>query len=387
MLRLLLTFCLFAAAPVAAQTTLHWSAATAQQLADAIGHADDEGLNPADYDAGRVRAAIKSGDPDRIDAVATAAVYKLAADYRYGRVRGDARVDWHMGDEVDNTLLTAALSQGIASGDVTAALTGLLPSSDDYRGLKAALADTPKADTARRDRLRVNLERWRWMPRELGDRYVFVNVPTYRVEYRDGGSVTTHDAIVGKSTTPTPAFRTQISGAIVNPTWAVPASLKAEKLAYIAKHRAAAQREGFSVERRPGGYTIWQKPGPQNALGRIKLVMPNKWDIYLHDTPNRGLFARSARALSHGCVRVKDPVDFAQTLMDDGGAQVDEALATGETTRVDLPQPVPVYVAYFTAAAGADGTVKALPDLYARDAAVASALNGSTSGSMQLAAN
>ena len=185
--------------------------------------------------------------------------------------------------------------------------------------------------------------------------------------------------MVGKPSTPTPAFSTEIRAVRVNPGWAVPPGLKKQKLSLYKRNPAAAKRMGYSVSYTPDGVSIWQKPGPGNALGQVRIVMPNPFMIYLHDTPDKQLFARSARALSQGCVRTERPIEFAERLLADDGtdtAVVDAALATRATEEIALNRPVPVHVAYLTADADASGTVKLLPDPYGRDARVARALGG-----------
>ena len=359
-----------------ATPAIDWSKADVEALIRAIESAGDEGLDPSDYGPEMLRQAILRDAPS--PAIFTKAALRLASDFRYGRVPDSERVDWH-GDEVPNRrLLLRRLAQAVAEQRVAAAFERLLPQHDAYRALKRALAETPLSDARRRTTLRVNLERWRWMPRELGDRHVFVNIPAYRVELIDGGGVVAeHAAIVGKPSTPTPAFSTEIRAVRFNPGWAVPPGLKQQKLSLYKRNPAAARRMGYSVSYSPDGVSIWQKPGPGNALGKVRIVMPNPYMIYLHDTPEKKLFARGARALSQGCVRTDRPLEFAERLLADDGTDigvVDEALASGATEEIALNRPGPVHIAYFTADVDASGVVSLLPDPYGRDARVARAL-------------
>jgi murein L,D-transpeptidase YcbB/YkuD len=366
-------------APAAPQIApVSWSRRNAQALIEVVEAAANEGLDPADYKLARLRDAVDSGLIDPV--LFNDSAMRLASHYRYGKVARSERVDW--ASESANTMLLASiLSQAVRENRIAETFARLLPQSDDYKALRRALAETPASDTARRTALRVNLERWRWMPRELGDKHVFVNIPAYRVELVDDGAVVAeHAAIVGKPSTPTPSFSTEVKAVRFNPGWAVPPGLKAQKLAMYKRNPAAAQRQGYYIKNGPDGPAIFQKPGPANALGQVRLVMPNPYMIYLHDTNDRKLFGKDARALSQGCVRTEHPVEFAERLLTDDGtdaAVIDAALAKRTTTReIDLQRPVPVHIAYLTAEADAGGTVKLLADPYGRDARVARALGG-----------
>lgn len=374
---------LAAAAPTSAlaQTAVvEWSKADAKALIEVIESADEEGLNPQDYGPEMLRRAVMRDMPPSTLFMESA--LRLASDYRYGRVPASDRVDWFADEAPNPLLLTQIIAQAVAENRIEEAFAQLLPKHDDYRALKRALAETPAADARRRMTLRVNLERWRWMPRELGDRHVFVNIPSYRIELVDGGGVVTeHAAIVGKPSTPTPAFSAEIRAVRFNPPWAVPPGLKQQKLSLYKRNPAKAKRMGYSVAHTPDGVSIWQRPGPGNALGQVRMVMPNPYMVYLHDTPDKHLFARDARALSQGCVRTERPLELVERLLADDGtdaAVIDAALATRATEEIALNRPVPVHIAYFTADADASGTVKLLADPYGRDVRVARALGGMT---------
>ena len=373
----------YAQGTIPAAPSVEWTKADAKALIAVIEAAGAEGLDPRDYGLDALRLAATRDLPP--SSMFMEAALRLASDFRYGRVPQSDRVDWHGSEAPNRLLLTQIIAQAVADNRIEQVFERLLPTHDEYRALKRALADTPAADARRRTALRVNLERWRWLPRELGDKHVFVNVPAYRVELVDGGGIVAeHAAVVGKPSTPTPAFSTEIRAVRFNPGWAVPPGLKKQKLALYKRNPAAAKRMGYSVSYTPDGVSISQKPGPGNALGQVRIVMPNPFMIYLHDTPDKQLFARSARALSQGCVRTERPVEFAERLLADDGKDtsiVDAALATRATKEIGLDRPVPVHVAYLTADADASGTVKLLPDPYGRDARVARAL-GAT---MQLA--
>lgn len=365
-----------------ASSPLHWSSRDAAALVDIIEDADEEGLNPADYDAPAVTRAARLGDSAALDRVATAAALQLAGDFWAGRVAPSERVQWHIaGTSRSEPVLIARLSAGLRSGRLEAAFEELLPSHDEYRQLREALAQTSADDDGRRAQLRANLERWRWMPRDLGASHVLVNVPSFSLKLvKNGRTVEERPVIVGKRSTPTPQFSTQITGVILNPWWEVPKSIVAESVGSLLRRnpgKAAAQ--GYVMQQTAdGSIRVRQKPGPQNALGQMKLVMPNPFSVYLHDTPARGKFDATERAFSHGCVRVKGAVDFAALLLEDdpawNRAQIDRVLATGQTAKVELPKTLPVYVAYFTAATR-DGSMAYYGDPYRRDAGILRALD------------
>ncbi|MGY2052157.1 L,D-transpeptidase family protein [Methylobacterium sp. JK268] len=223
----------------------------------------------------------------------------------------------------------------------------------------------------------ANMERWRWLPADLGRKYVWVNIPELKVRVVEGTRVV-HEArvIVGKPDSPTPIFSGEMTYAVVNPSWNVPPSiLKNEFLPRLARDPNYAARLGYEVVRRGNSIAVRQPPGERNALGFIKFMFPNNHAVYLHDTPNRTLFARSSRALSHGCVRVDDPFRFAEDVL--GPAWPTERLkkliGKGERT-VMLPEKLPVHLAYLTLVADGSGGLRSLDDLYGINARVKVAL-------------
>nr|WP_244937436.1 L,D-transpeptidase family protein [Methylobacterium crusticola] len=225
--------------------------------------------------------------------------------------------------------------------------------------------------------LLANMERWRWLPADLGETHVFVNIPEFKVRVMSGGRVLDEArAIVGKPDSPTPVFSGEMTYAVVNPSWTVPPSiLKNEFLPRLARDPNYAARLGYQVVRRGNGIAVRQPPGERNALGFIKFMFPNDHAVYLHDTPNRALFARSERALSHGCVRVEDPFRFAEVVLGPSWPteRLRKLIGKGERT-VMLPRRLPVHLAYFTLAADETGTLRSIPDLYGINARVKVAL-------------
>lgn len=252
----------------------------------------------------------------------------------------------------------------------------------------------------------INLERWRWLPRDLGDHIIFVNIPAYEVYALEEGRIAlSMKAVVGKPEWRTAIFRDTMTHFIVNPFWNVPGSIMEEDL--LPKMESDAgylDRNGYEVVDSDGnvvgsdgfvlawlsdpasGLRVRQRPGEGNALGRIKFMFPNAHDIYLHDTPARHLFSEPNRALSHGCIRLEDPVRFARyitrTATDRTMGVVEEALAQTQPRQIDLDAPLPVYLAYFTVWVDEDGTPRFLPDVYGldRDIAGADALQRLASG-------
>ncbi|QHL90459.1 L,D-transpeptidase family protein [Sphingomonas changnyeongensis] len=220
------------------------------------------------------------------------------------------------------------------------------------------------------------MERWRWLPRDLGARHLLVNVPGFTLDLVEGGRVTArHRVIVGRTQTPTPQFGAEVTGVILNPWWDVPASIVAESVgALIRRNPDGARARGYVWQSDAAGHLrVRQAPGPANSLGLMKLVMPNPFSIFVHDTPAKPLFARPVRALSHGCIRTENPLDLAAMLTGLNRDEIDARIAPGETARLPAP-PLPIYIVYLTATAE-DGTgIRLLPDIYRRDELVAAQL-------------
>lgn len=348
-------------APAVQQVEGRWSTENVRTLLRLVAESAQEGLDPTSYGTEALSAALASGQTGAtLDVLATATALRLAHDYADGRIDNKEALDWHIRSDTDPNRLATDLNGALDSGRLAPWLRGLLPDNEQYRALKAAYAET--SDLATRDQLRANLERWRWMPRDLGDRYIYVNVPSYRLSVMNGGiEEASYNVVVGSPKTPTPQLALHAQSVVANPSWTVPQSIiKA----------GGVRGKGFTWKRRPdGSVSVQQAPGPTNALGRIKIDMPNAHAIYLHDTPNRSVFNREDRALSHGCVRVQNIEELAALLQ--GGDGLDEALADPRrTVRLQMEKSVPVYLVYFTLQANPDGTLISLGDPYQRDRAV-----------------
>ena len=249
--------------------------------------------------------------------------------------------------------------------------------------------------SARIRQIRINMERWRWMPRKLGNRYLMVNMTGFELYIMENGSsVLAMPVIIGKSYRSTPSFSGLVSLMEYNPYWTVPTSIALEDIiprqirdpSYFAKKSIKLFRGWGENAREIDPLTVnwkqldkdhfpyWlrQDPGPKNALGRVKFLFSNPYTIYLHGTPDRHLFDRVVRTFSSGCIRVKDPVRLAAYLLNDGTLQMEEEilanihLATNQSVR--LPSAVPIYLVYWTAWVDHEGRLNFRHDIYGRDA-------------------
>lgn len=353
------------AAPASA-TQSSWSADRATQLLAYVEQVGGDGLNPAAYSPDRLRAAM--GDEAARSRIADEIFLKLAADLSGGSVRGADRVSWYMAPSGASETERQRLLQQARTGNVTELLNGLLPKHPQYDLLKNAL--TKPENAAKRDLIRTNMERWRWLPRNLGERHIIVNVPAYTAAIvEDGQVIARHKTVVGALKTPTPQLSATVTAVTFNPWWTVPQSII----------KTMSGFGGYEVRQGNGYRIVRQPPGPRNALGRIKIEMPNEHAIYLHDTPSQNLFNNERRAYSHGCIRTHNIRGFAETLLKPTGqwdrGKIDGAINAGKTLQARLAAPIPVYIAYVTAAATGDGTLVTYADIYGRDGRVRQALN------------
>lgn len=271
--------------------------------------------------------------------------------------------------EIYGDSLTKAVSQFQAA-------RGLTVDGKAGRHTLAAL-NVPPAERVRQ--IRFNLERWRSLPRISAKTRIEVNAAAATVVlYVDDIPVKTMRAVVGAVKHPTPILHALMTRVVFNPPWIVPTSIiKNEILPRLRRDPGYLDRFGYVYADIRGMSVLKQVPGPKNALGQIKFEMPNAADIYMHDTPNRGLFALARRTYSHGCVRVEDPRELAHILLASDAwsrAAIDDAIASGATSTVPLPRAVPVYLLYWTAFVDPDGTIEFRDDVYGRDRQLAAAL-------------
>ena len=248
-------------------------------------------------------------------------------------------------------------------------------------------------------KIKVNLERSRWVLEGELNEYIIVNIAKYQLYYTDSGRVTyTTKVMVGKDETQTPVFRDEMQYVVYNPTWTLPQSIATKETLpmlqrdslYLEKHNMVIINSKGEIQSDSG--IVWddysedyfpfifrQEPGPNNALGRVKFLFPNKYAIYLHDTPSRYLFAKEARAFSHGCIRMQNPLDFSEFLLQkqDTNWTMDSirtVLDSAQTMSVRLEKRIPVYILYFTAGENVDGSIYFVPDIYGRDERILKAL-------------
>ncbi len=252
-----------------------------------------------------------------------------------------------------------------------------------------------------KERLRqivINMERWRWMPQNMGKTHIMVNIAAYELyRIKNGKLAETKNVVVGKKFHQTPVFSDEMEYVVLNPTWTVPYSIATKELLPKLQKDPNYLKADFEVLR--GGQSIdpysidWmqytkrnfpfvfrQRPGPKNALGQVKFILPNKHAIYLHDTPSRSLFSQNKRAFSHGCVRVHQPISFAENILAAvpgwSPQRIRDTLDSGKLTQVNLKKHIPVHIVYVTVWAGKNGTVNFRPDIYGRDRKLYRALFG-----------
>lgn len=236
---------------------------------------------------------------------------------------------------------------------------------------RAALNVTP-AERARQ--VALNLERWRWLPASLGARHVAVDAAGMTVALvEDGRRVWESRAIVGAPRSPTPGFSSAVTHVVLSPFWNVPASIaRVEIFPRLARDPGYLLRH--HMERMPGG-RLRQWPGPDNPLGPVKFIFANPFGVRLHGTATPALFGRTARALSHGCIRAQHPLVLAEHLLTDWDAErIAAVVEAREEVWLELDAPVALHVMYWTARADEEGRLRVSPDVYGRDAALARAL-------------
>lgn len=383
-------------------------------LRRAVGLAERHGLRAESY-----RAPLLARVPDELAGAGMArraslelllsdAFLHLAHDLSQGAV--DPR-SLHPGFERADAAPpdpAAVLAAALATGDLIDALERLAPPHSEYAALAQELARERArmlaGDPGARDRiarLRANLERWRWLPRDLGARYLRVDTPAFRLRaFELGEAVLTLRVVVGDVGWETPLAEGLVTQLVLNPSWVVPRSIATREMLpairadvdYLARHhyQVLVNAHGTLREVDPSridwnaissaDFPFWlrQPPGGDNPLGAIKFLFANPYDVYLHGTPAASAFQRPLRALSHGCVRVENERALARfALAPDPAwspARLEQSLREGSDLRVPLPQPLPVYLLYFTVEADARGHVIHLDDPYGWDAALIEAL-------------
>lgn len=347
----------------------------ANSLIDAVSRAGEHGLSPELFHASLLQSP-KVPMLER-ELLLSDAFLSYADALARGRMPVERRRDDQAltPDAVD---AAAVLDTAIRSADPAAVIEALAPTTPTYRllrqALKEARAGSPagaKVATPRMREIAVNLERERWLPRRLPADRVWVNAADERlVLYRDDRPVFSTRVIVGQDDlrNQSPEFEVPIDAVWFNPPWNIPDDIAKQELLpkarldpnYLARRNIVVLPDG----------SLQQRAGASSGLGQLIFDMKNRFDVYLHDTPGKHLFNLSGRRISHGCIRVENPRQLAALLMRQPIDSINEAIATGDTSRQALPKPVPVFVVYETAFADADGKLQYRPDPYRRDAAI-----------------
>ena len=357
-----------------------WPLRDAQALLGAIQAIGSEGLDPRDYEPATLAAAISAGEGVMLNDTATRLFAWLVEDLRDGRTPMAARVQWFAVDpDRDLNPTQLVLARALEQHDVAGQLAALAPLNPDYAELKQALASGVGDKTL----IRANMDRWRWLARDMGPRYLLTNVPEYMLRLTVNNRViTSYRTVVGKpGKTATPQLAETVQGVIFNPTWTVPQSIvKGEGLgAKVMGNPGWAKAAGYKGTKGADGFiTVVQQPGKGNSLGLMKLDMPNPHAIFVHDTPAKPLFAAPARAFSHGCIRTERASELGMLMaMLGGGLTKEEGVAhtlSGVYTKVPMTKTFPIYITYFTMARDVTGAMRKFADIYGRDAPVLAAL-------------
>jgi L,D-transpeptidase YcbB len=364
-----------------------------------------DGLDPKDYPtptfADHDSARLAADELTLTNSVITFVRHASTGRVAFSRVSSSIYFDLKSPD------LQQVLEKIASSDDIAATLDSFNPQQPQYKELKAALARARKTgDTnvvipvrahqdggnqskvagARIDAIVANMERWRWLPRDLGNAYVMVNIPDYILTVmNDGKSVWSTRIVVGQpGKHATPLLAETMKYITFNPTWNVPPSIiRNEYLPALARDPTALARIGLRIGRNSdGSIRIYQPPSDRNALGRVRFNFPNQFLVYQHDTPDKYLFSKPMRAYSHGCMRVQNPDKYAETLLsisqpEEGYTvqRLHSLYGRGEQN-INLKGPIPVYLTYQTAFIDESGKMQTRPDIYGLDKSVIALLRG-----------
>jgi len=381
-----------------------------QQVLNRLARAGEDGLDPAAYRIELPAGQRNAESVARLELALAQAVARYASHASGGRT-DPRRLSGYFDVAPPRIETTAALAALAGTADVAAAMDGFNPPHEGFRALRAKLVELrgerremTTTEASRLHALRerdiiANLERWRWLPRTLGETHIWVNSPDYHVNVvREGQVIHRTRAVMGRPETQTPVFSDAMSFIVFNPAWHVPHSIvRRSMLGSAVRNSGYFDRRGIQVMQggrvidastinwasaNIGRYSFRQPPGNANALGRMKFMFPNRHAVYLHDTPSRSYFAHTNRALSNGCVRVQNPEELAELLL--GIALPGDAWSvarmrgiygSGERT-VRFRQAIPIHLVYFTMTVDATGRLVELPDVYGHNARVRAALTG-----------
>lgn len=376
-----------------------------------LAHSGEVGLDPEDFSYSKLRALRESRSTALDKALDTS-----FRSYVWALSRGRVDPGWlgkgwersNSGPPIDSTALLRLFRSG---AQIDYASLG--PQHERFQRLVGALAlhrrllaegvqsrlePDRQGELARRiKQIELNLERWRWLPARLEPTYVEINIPSYELAVYDGGSVRLRmKVVVGKESWPSPILRSEITAIEVNPDWDVPHSIARQEIlpairkdpGYLARHhmivldgsgKRVELRQGSS-ELPPGGspYRFRQLPGPWGAMGPLKFLFASRYTVYLHGTPAQELFNKPSRPFSHGCIRIEDPLSLAELLLGEGPHSrewIQQEIKSGRSSLIRLPEPVPVYLNYWTAWVDEQSEIHFADDVYGGDAALERALD------------
>jgi len=385
--------------------------AQAVAVVDVLQQAPEHGLATADYLNDDLAQALTPEVPfagespandaqelARLDVRLTSALLALGHDVALGRTKPET-IDPRWKSRRPPPDFAGTLSEAVRVGSLGTWLNAVRPVHPEYAALQKVLSTLWAREGSRRAgdrarRLAINLERWRWMPNDLGERHILVNVPAFHLVVREHGRPALDmRVVVGKDGSETPIFSSRMASIAFSPYWNVPDSIGEREVVpaaasdpdYLFRNEIEVLRPGkggnavidadavnWSDAKAVKPLLFRQKPGPVNALGHVKFLFPNPYDIYLHDTPSEGLFASEGRAFSHGCVRLEHPMALAKYLLRNRPEWTDEKIAAAMDRETEQPVPltegIPVHIVYFTAWPRAGGGVDTWPDVYGHDA-------------------
>jgi murein L,D-transpeptidase YcbB/YkuD len=350
--------------------------------------ADTDGLEPTEYQtpnfAGLGPDALAEAELRLTRAVLTFARHVQAGRFSYTRVSRNIELPQAAPEPAD------ILSNMADATEAGKTLDLYSPQNEPYRRLKAMLAELrgksagAKGEASRQiETIVANMERWRWYPRDLGNSHVLVNQPDFTLKVmHNGGQVWTTRVVIGKPSMATPLLSETMKFITVNPTWTVPQSIvRNEYLPALAQDPTVLERMGLRVSYNGGGVTITQPPGAGNALGRVRFNFNNRFSVFQHDTPDKGLFAHEVRAYSHGCMRVQDPAKYAEVLLniarpnEHWTAEKIQRMYGGSEQNLQIqPTAIWVHLTYQTAFVDSGGKLQMRRDIYNLDARTLAAI-------------
>jgi murein L,D-transpeptidase YcbB/YkuD len=350
-------------------------------------NADADGLDPSEYKtpdfAGLGPDALAEAELKLTRAVLTYARHVQAGRFAYTRVSRNIELPQAAPEPAD------ILSSVADAADAGKALELFSPQHEPYRKLKAALAElrakpgAAKNEAKQIETIIVNMERWRWYQRDLGNAYAMVNQPDFTLKVmHNGNQVWTTRVVIGKPSMATPLLSETMKHITVNPTWTVPQSIvRNEYLPALAQDPTVLERMGLRVSYSGGGVTITQPPGAGNALGRVRFNFNNRFSVFQHDTPDKYYFAHEVRAYSHGCMRVQDPAKYAEVLLNIArpgehwtAERITRMYGGSEQNLQIQPTTVWVHLTYQTAFVDNAGKLQMRRDIYGLDSRTLAAI-------------